>query len=297
MKNSVPVRHVSVLPREILHGMDPQPGQILVDCTTGVGGHTRLLAERVAPTGTVLALDQDAGMLEHARTRLEGLPVVFFHAAFDSIETVLAQRGLAQVDGVLADLGICSDQLDAAERGFSFSQEGPLDMRMNRDDIETAAEMIHRLPERELADLIYRYGEERFSRRIAKRIVEDRKKTRFTSTTQLADLVRRCVPRSGNIDPATRTFQALRIAVNDELGALERLLAALPHVLRPGGVAAIISFHSLEDRLVKQAFRQPDTWEEITRKPLIAQSDEMASNPRSRSAKLRLARRKAPMTT
>jgi 16S rRNA (cytosine1402-N4)-methyltransferase len=153
--------------------------------------------------------------------------------------------------------------------------------------------MVHRLPERDLADLIYRYGEERHSRRIAKRIVEERKKTRFTTTTQLADLVRRCVPRSGGIDPATRTFQALRIAVNDEMGALERLLAALPRVLRPGGVAAIISFHSLEDRPVKQAFRQSEVWEEITRKPLTAQADETASNPRARSAKLRLARRKA----
>jgi 16S rRNA (cytosine1402-N4)-methyltransferase len=296
MSNLVPVRHVSVLPQEVLHGLDPQPGQILVDCTTGVGGHTQLLAERVAPTGLVLALDQDATMLEHARVRLEGLPVAFFHAPFDHIEAVLAQRGLARVDGVLADLGICSDQLDAAERGFSFSQEGPLDMRMNREDTETAAEMIHRLPERDLADLIYRYGEERFSRRIAKRIVEDRKKTRFTSTTQLADLVRRCVPRSGNIDPATRTFQALRIAVNDELGALERLLAALPHVVRPGGVAGLISFHSLEDRLVKQAFRQAEIWHEITRKPVTARAEEMASNPRSRSAKLRLARRKEATT-
>jgi 16S rRNA (cytosine1402-N4)-methyltransferase len=293
MNSPVPVRHVSVLPREVLHGLNPLPGQVLVDCTTGVGGHTRLLAERVAPEGCVLALDQDAAMLEHARARLEGLPVRWIHAPFDTLPDVLDTLGIPAVDGVLADLGICSDQLDAAERGFSFAQEGPLDMRMNRQDAETAAEMIHRLPERDLADLIYRYGEERHSRRIAKRIVEERKKMRFTTTTQLADLVRRCVPRSGGIDPATRTFQALRIAVNDEMGSLERLLAALPRVLKPGGVAAIISFHSLEDRPVKQTFRHSEVWEEITRKPLTAQADEMASNPRARSAKLRLARRKA----
>ncbi|MFQ3592945.1 MAG: 16S rRNA (cytosine(1402)-N(4))-methyltransferase RsmH [Gemmataceae bacterium] len=292
MDATVSVRHVPVLPREVLHGLNPLPGQVLVDCTTGVGGHTRLLAERVAPTGQILALDQDATMLEQARTRLQGLPVRFIHASFDALPDVLESLGLACVDGILADLGICSDQLDAADRGFSFSREGPLDMRMNRQETETAAELLHRLPEPELADLIYRYGEERYSRRIAKRIVEQRQKSRLTTTTQLAELVRRCVPRSGGIDPATRTFQALRVAVNDELGALERLLAVLPRLLRTGGIAAIISFHSLEDRRVKQAIRNRDVWEELTRKPITAQPDEIAGNPRARSAKLRLARRK-----
>jgi len=236
-------------------------------------------------------------MLEQARSRLQGLPVRLIQASFDTLPDVLASLGIAQVDGLLADLGICSDQLDAAERGFSFTHEGPLDMRMNRQDAETAADLIHRLPERELADLIYRFGEERHSRRIAKQIVEQRKKSRFTTTTQLAELVRRCVPHRGGIDPATRTFQALRIAVNDELGALQRLLDALPRLLRPGGVAGIISFHSLEDRLVKQAFRNRELWQEITRKPITAQADEIASNPRARSAKLRLARRQATTKT
>ncbi|MGL4555513.1 MAG: 16S rRNA (cytosine(1402)-N(4))-methyltransferase RsmH [Gemmataceae bacterium] len=292
MSDPVPVRHVSVLPREVLRWLDPRPGQLLADCTTGVGGHARLLAERVAPGGRVIGLDQDAAMLGLARPRLEGLPVTLVHAPFDQLPRVLREQGVERLDGVLADLGVCSDQLDAAGRGFSFAQEGPLDMRMNRDETETAAEMIHRLSERDLADVIFRYGEERFSRRIAKRIVEERKKAPIETTTRLAELVRRCVPRGKGIDPATRTFQGLRIAVNDEMGALERLLESLPAVLKPGGVAVLISFHSLEDRPVKRLFRDHDTWDELTRKPVTAAEDESATNPRSRSAKLRAGRLK-----
>jgi 16S rRNA (cytosine1402-N4)-methyltransferase len=292
MSDPVTVRHVSVLPREVLRWLDPRPGQVIADCTTGVGGHSRLIAERVAPDGRVISLDQDAAMLDLARPRLAGLPVTLVHAPFDQLPRVLREQGIDRLDGVLADLGVCSDQLDAADRGFSFGQEGPLDMRMNRDDTETAAEMIHRLSERDLADVIWRYGEERFSRRIAKRIVEERKKAPIETTTQLADLVRRCVPRGKGIDPATRTFQGLRIAVNDEMGALERLLESLPAVLKPGGVAVLISFHSLEDRPVKRLFRDHDTWDELTRKPVTAADDETAANPRSRSAKLRAARLK-----
>jgi 16S rRNA (cytosine1402-N4)-methyltransferase len=292
MSDPVTVRHVSVLPREVLRWLDPRPGQVIADCTTGVGGHSRLIAERVAPDGRVISLDQDAAMLDLARPRLAGLPVTLVHAPFDQLPRVLREQGIDRLDGVLADLGVCSDQLDAADRGFSFGQEGPLDMRMNRDDTETAAEMIHRLSERDLADVIWRYGEERFSRRIAKRIVEERKKSPIKTTTQLADLVRRCVPRGKGIDPATRTFQGLRIAVNDEMGALERLLESLPAVLKPGGVAVLISFHSLEDRPVKRLFRDHDTWDELTRKPVTAADDETAANPRSRSAKLRAARLK-----
>lgn len=292
MNDAAPIRHVSVFPREVLQWLDPQPGQVIADCTTGVGGHTRLLAERVAPAGRILSLDQDAAMLDLARPRLKGLPVTFINAAFDQLPEVLREQGVVRLDGVLADLGICSDQLDTAERGFSFGQDGPLDMRMNREETETAAEMIHRLSERDLADIIWRYGEERFSRRIARRIIEERKNGRIQTTTQLADLVRRCVPRGKGIDPATRTFQALRIAVNDELGALERLLESLPSVLKPGGVAVLISFHSLEDRPVKHLFRDHDTWEELTRKPLTAAEDETTVNPRARSAKLRAGRLK-----
>jgi 16S rRNA (cytosine1402-N4)-methyltransferase len=200
----------------------------------------------------------------------------------------------------LADLGFCSDQMDDAERGLSFSQPGPLDMRLDATTGEPASALLRRLNERDLADLIWRYGEERFSRRIARRIVETRRREPLETTEQLANLVRRCVPRPPRsakrrrppIDPATRVFQALRIAVNDELGELERLLAVLPNCVRPGGRVALISFHSLEDRLVKQAFRERSLWEALTRKPVQAGEEEVSNNPRARSAKLRAARRR-----
>jgi 16S rRNA (cytosine1402-N4)-methyltransferase len=288
-------RHVSVLPAEVRAALEPAPGQTFVDATVGAGGHTRLLAERVAPSGRLIGLDQDAAMLDLARPRLAGLPVTLVHANFDRLRDVLDELDVAAVDGVLADLGFCSDQLEAAERGFSFQLSGPLDMRLDPTSGEPARALLRRLSERDLADLFWRYGEERFSRRIARRIVETRRLTPLETTDQLAELVRRCVPRPKGrrpaIDPATRVFQALRIAVNDELGALERLLAALPRCVRPGGRAAVISFHSLEDRLVKQAFRNASFWEVVTRKPVQAGEEESGRNPRARSAKLRVARR------
>ncbi len=287
--SEAPTRHIPVLPAEVLAAFEPQPGQILVDATVGAGGHTRLLAEHGC---RVIGLDRDAAMLDRARERLADLPVTLVQADFDQLPQVLDDLSLATVDGVLADLGICSDQLDDPQRGFSFRQEGPLDMRMNPDGGEPASALLRRLNERDLADLIWHYGEERHSRRIARRIVEERKRQRLETTEQLAELVRRCVPRArhpGAIDPATRVFQALRIAVNDELGALDRLLEALPRCLRPGGRAVVISFHSLEDRRVKQAFRQREVWQALTRKPVEASEEEVQSNPRSRSAKLRAA--------
>jgi 16S rRNA (cytosine1402-N4)-methyltransferase len=294
-------RHVSVLSDETLALLAPHPGQVFVDATIGAGGHARLLAEKLGPTGRLVGLDRDASMLALASRRLEGLPVALVHAGFDELPDVLAQIGIKTVDGLLADLGVCSDQLDAAERGFSFSQPAPLDMRLDPTTGETAAALLRRLSERDLADLFWRYGEERFSRRIARRIVETRRRWPLETTDQLAELVRGCTPRlrrSGRkrppIDPATRVFQALRIAVNDELGALDRLLAALPKSLAPGGRAAIISFHSLEDRRVKQAFRDRTRWQELTRKPITAGEEEIARNPRARSAKLRAAVRLIP---
>jgi 16S rRNA (cytosine1402-N4)-methyltransferase len=286
-------RHVPVLPAEVLAALEPAPGQVVVDATAGAGGHARLLAERVVPGGRVIALDQDSAMLALAsRGGLTGLPVAFVHSSFGRLRRVLDDLGLERVDAVLADLGVCSDQLDDVQRGLSFTKPGPLDMRMDPDSGETAADLVRRLPERELADLIYEYGEERHSRRVARRIVEERQRTPIETTEQLADLVRRCVPRSGKgIDPATRTFQALRIAVNDELGELERLLALLPRCVKPGGRAAIISFHSLEDRRVKHAFRERSLWEALTKKPVQAGDEEVRNNPRARSAKLRAARR------
>ncbi len=293
--DSAPARHVSVLPAEVLTFLAPAPGQVVVDATLGAGGHARLIAERLGANGRLIALDQDAAMLALARPGLQGLPITFMQASFDQLPEVLERLKVPAVDAVLADLGFCTDQLDDAERGLSFQQDGPLDMRLDRDSGEPASALLKRLDERELADLIYQYGEERMSRRIARRLVEARKTKPLETTHELADLVRRCVPRSKGrhpIDPATRTFQALRIAVNDELGALERLLAALPHCLTPEGRAVLISFHSLEDRRVKQAFADRQRWERLTRKPVQATEEEVRRNPRARSAKLRAAQRR-----
>jgi 16S rRNA (cytosine1402-N4)-methyltransferase len=293
-------RHIPVLLAEVLHYLDPQPGQTIVDATVGAGGHARLLAERVVPGGRLIGLDQDPGMLEWAERRLQGLPILLRHRNFEDLPDLLRELDVPAVDAVLADLGFASDQLADPERGLSFQQDGPLDMRLDPTRGETASELLRRLPERELADIFWRYGEERYSRRVAGKIVETRKHGPIATTGQLAELVRSCVHRPRGhrhvIDPATRVFQALRIAVNDELGALERLLAVLPDCLRPGGRVAIISFHSLEDRLVKQAFRKSPEWfKELSRKPVQAGEEEIRRNSRARSAKLRAAvRTEAP---
>ncbi len=288
--------HVPVLPAEVLHYLAPAPGQTIVDATVGAGGHAQMLAGRLGTNGRLIGLDRDAAMLEVARPRLAGLPVTLIQANFDQLRQVLDELHIAAVDAVLADLGICSDQLDRAERGFTFQQSGPLDMRLDPTEGERAGTLLKRLGERELADLFWELGEERFSRRIARKIVEMRKKVPLETTEQLAQLVRSCVPRPRGhrhvIDPATRVFQALRIAVNDELGALDRLLGALPTYLKPGGRVVLISFHSLEDRRVKHAFRVRETWQILTPKPVQAGDEEVRNNPRARSAKLRAAVRK-----
>jgi len=285
------VRHLAVLTVEVLRLLDPQPGETWVDCTVGGGGHARLVAGRLGPEGRLFGLDQDPTMLELARPGLAELPVEFVHANFDQLPEVLRNRGIDVVDGVFADLGFASDQVDAPERGLSFRADGPLDMRLDPTGGATAAELVNSMSESALADLFFEYGEERQSRRVARRIVERRKEKPFANTVDLADVVRSCVRQSGGIDPATRVFQALRIAVNDELGALDRLLSALPRVVKPGGRAGIISFHSLEDRRVKHAFRDRAVWEPLTKKPVKASEEEIARNPRARSAKLRVARR------
>ncbi|MBM4072970.1 MAG: 16S rRNA (cytosine(1402)-N(4))-methyltransferase RsmH [Planctomycetes bacterium] len=283
-------RHVSVMPREVLDLLAPQPGQIIVDATVGAGGHARLLAQRVAPSGRVIGLDCDLAMLRFAKSRLASLPVSLIHGSFDDLPSVLEELHLSQVDGIVADLGFCTDQMDDSKRGLSFQKEGPLDMRLDQASGEPAWKLVDSMAERDLADLFWKYGEERFSRRVARRIVAERKRHPLRTTTELAELVRGCVPRPRGrhgIDPATRVFQALRIAVNDELGALERFLAILPGCLKPGSRGAVISFHSLEDRLVKQAFRDRATYQPLTKKPVQASADEVRDNPRARSAKLR----------
>ena len=286
-------RHVPVLLAEVLELLATSPGQVVADATVGSGGHALAIAERLGPKGRLIGLDRDPAMLAMAARRLNGLPVTLVHANFDRLRLVLDEQGVPNVDAVLADLGFSSDQLEAPERGLSFQEPGPLDMRLDPAQGESASALLKRLNERELANLIYQFGEERFSRRIARRIVEKRRTSPFETTDQLAELVRRCVPRSRGhgIDPATRTFQALRIAVNDELGALDRLFAILPACIKPGGRVAVISFHSLEDRRVKQALRDKQVWQSLTRKPVQASAEEIGQNPRARSAKLRVARR------
>jgi 16S rRNA (cytosine1402-N4)-methyltransferase len=289
--DSLPV-HIPVLPAEIVEWLRPQPGQILVDGTLGGGGHTRLLAERLNDSGYVLAVDRDPAAVAAAEQNLKGLPVKVATASYIELPDLLRELGVPAVHGIVLDLGLSSDQLADDNRGFSFHSSGALDLRFNPEEGEPASRLLARLRENEIADLIFQYGEERFSRRIAKQIVAARASQPIQTAEQLATLVRKCVPRSGDgIDPATRTFQALRIAVNQELKGIELALQRLPNLLVPGGRLAIISFHSLEDRLVKEAFKNDQRLQVLTKKPLTAQPAELAANPRSRSAKLRVAER------
>jgi 16S rRNA (cytosine1402-N4)-methyltransferase len=265
----------------------------MVDGTLGGGGHTRLLAEAVRPGGMVIALDRDASAIEKSADRLRGLPVRALQANYSDLPEVINELGVDRVDGILLDLGLSSDQLADEERGFSFQSEGTLDLRFDASRGEPAWKLVERLSPEHLADLIFRYGEERYSRRIARRIAETRRAAPIRTAAQLAELVRASVPRSRDerIDPATRTFQALRIAVNEELKWLEVALRRLPDCLNTGGRLAVISFHSLEDRLVKDAFRDDGRLRLLTRRPVRPSEQEISTNPRSRSAKLRAAER------
>jgi 16S rRNA (cytosine1402-N4)-methyltransferase len=285
--------HVPVLLEEVLQGLGPRPGDVIVDGTLGGGGHAKALAERVGPGGHVIGIDRDPAALDRAEELLTGLPVRIAQANFRDLPEVLAQLHVDAVDGVLLDLGLSSDQLADARRGFSFSAEGELDLRFDPQEGEPAWRLVERLSAEHLADLLYHYGEERHSRRIAKAIVERRRQSPIRIASDLAELVRRCVPaqRGRSIDPATKTFQALRIAVNDELKSLGIALRRIPEHLRLGGRIAIISFHSLEDRPVKVAFRDDPRWRPLTKKPIVASAEEVDRNPRSRSAKLRIAQR------
>ena len=287
--------HRPALVDEIVAWLAPREGAIIVDGTAGGGGHAAALSRRLGPSGRVIGLDRDPAMLVLAREVLHGLPVTLIHAAYGEVRRVLDELEIDRVDGVLLDLGLSSDQLAWESRGFSFAANGPLDMRFDPDSRgPTAADLVNRLSADALAKLFFDFGEERFSRRIARRIVEARQTRPIHTTGQLADLVRRSMParsRHGPIDPATRVFQALRIVVNDELGQLDAALAAVPEVLKPGGRAAVISFHSLEDRRVKWAFKRDPRLTVLTKKPLTATAQEVAVNPRARSAKLRVAER------
>ncbi len=284
--------HRSVLVDEVVHWLAPRDGMTIVDGTAGAGGHAAALAKGVGPTGRVIGLDRDPEMLRLAEVATRGLPVTLVKAPYSDLGRVLDDLGIGGIDGLLLDLGLSSDQLHWASRGFSFANDGPLDMRFDPESDTTAADLVNNLSADDLADIIYQFGEERHSRRIARRIVEERRIEPITTTARLAAIVRKGVPgKWGAIDPATRTFQALRIAVNDELGHLDRILKEAPDRLNPGGRFAAISFHSLEDRPVKHAFRDDPRLTVLTRKPVTASDSELAANPRAQSAKLRVAER------
>jgi len=294
--------HAPVLLNEVLIALQPYSGGVYIDGTVGAGGHAAAILRQAQPEGRLFGLDQDPMALALARQQLApfGTQVTLIHANFEQ----LGRLALPQVDGILLDIGVSSMQLDQNERGFSFQTDGPLDMRMNTTTGETAADLVNTLPEDELANLIYQYGEEPRSRRIAKAIVQARPIER---TLPLAQLIAKVKPGYSRIHPATQTFQALRIAVNDELGVLARVLPQAIALLKPGGRLAVITFHSLEDRIVKQFFKQESTdclcpteqpfctcqhhatLRLITKKPITAAESEIAVNPRARSAKLRVA--------
>ncbi len=308
--SSPPPEHRSVLAEEALALLVTDRAGTYIDGTTGLGGHTALLADMLTPQGRIIAIDRDEESLAKARQRLSGtkVPVTFHRDNFKNLPLILNRLEVKAISGLLLDLGISSFQLLSPERGFSFQHDGPLDMRMDQSQKTTAAELVNNLPEAELADIIYQYGEERRSRAIARRIVEQRQVHRFSSTRELAELVTRVMgpaARRAAIHPATRTFQALRIAVNKELDGLGELLEKMVDVIEPGGRMVIISFHSLEDRIVKTAFnrlagrcvcRRPvslctcprkERVRVLTRKPIAPGAEEIATNPRARSARLR----------
>jgi 16S rRNA (cytosine1402-N4)-methyltransferase len=301
--------HISVLPDEVFAALAPRPGSRIIDGTLGGGGHALAALQAAQPGGALLGIDADPAALAAAGARLRaaGLPAdsyTLHHGRFGDMAAIARAHGFDHVDGILLDLGVSSHQLDTAERGFSFSADGPLDMRLDPTRGPTAAELVNELDEAALADIIYRYGEERGSRRIARFIVGRRNEAPIATTGELAALVARAIGRGGRdrIHPATRTFQALRIAVNGELEQLEAALPQAIDLLSPGGRLAVISFHSLEDRIVKLFFRaesgyggsmneKPPRLRIVTKKPIEAGPAEQQANPRARSAKLRVAER------
>jgi len=290
-------QHVPVLLDEVLEYLNVRPGGVIADATVGLGGHSAAIARGLGGTGRLICFDRDPEAIELAKARMEevraeiggAMPdLIFQPRAFSQAPDAIAPGSL---DGLLADFGVSSLQLDEPHRGFSFRSEGPLDMRMDTRSGVTAGQVVNQEDENELADLIYEFGEERRSRRIARAIVRARP---ITTTAELAGIVSAAAPsmKGDKIHPATRTFQALRIRVNDELGEIESLLKSAPSLLKPGGRLVLISFHSLEDRLVKDALREGGRvgiYEVLTKKPVVAQEQEQMRNPRSRSAKLRAA--------
>ncbi|MSO29400.1 MAG: 16S rRNA (cytosine(1402)-N(4))-methyltransferase RsmH [Acidobacteria bacterium] len=288
--------HEPVMVAEVLEHLAPSRGGVFIDCTLGLGGHSRALLE--AGASKLIGVDRDPSALELARAALSGFGdrVELVHSDYRRIDELLDARGITDVDGILADLGVSSMQLDAPGRGFSFRRDEPLDMRMDTTAGPTAAEAIRDADERELADVIYEFGEERHARRIARSLMEHKKRAPIETTGQFADIVRRAIPRKGytRIDPATKTFQAIRIWVNRELEGLDAFLLHAAQRLSPGGRLAVITFHSLEDRIVKHTLRSLQAGGEVgltvrTKRPMVPTEVEVERNPRARSAKLRAA--------
>ena len=312
-------QHISVLGEEVIRFLEPKSGGLYCDGTLGAGGHSKRILQQSHPGGRVIGIDRDELALATAKKHLgeDAKRVQFVHGSFEEIDEHLTALGIDKVDGVLLDLGVSSMQLDIGSRGFSFNRDGPIDMRMDPSQGETAIELILRTKEHELATIIREYGEERFSKRIAERLKSDAKEHRLTSTLALADAISACIPgklkAKTRIHPATRTFQALRIAVNRELDQLARFLDIFADLLVPGGRCVVISFHSLEDRMVKRCFRElaktsslpPDLARKagervnpncvpLTRRPVTATEGEILKNSRARSAKLRACEKAGP---
>lgn len=286
--------HQPVLPKEVIHYLNPQKGKIYIDCTLGTGGHSLEILKLIKDEGTLIGIEQDKSVLEIAKERLSGFDNCFlFHANYLDLESILESLKIDKITGgIFLDLGINSIQLNSPERGFSFNNKGPLDMRFNQQQVKTAEDILKTYPEHKLAQIIYKYGEERYSRKIAKKIVQKRvKKESISSTLELASIVRACYPplKHFKIHPATRTFQALRIEVNKELENLEKLLCFVPELLCEKSRLCVISFHSLEDRIVKNFLRNRKDFRILTKKPVVPSWSEIKENSRARSAKLRAA--------
>ena len=306
--------HKPVMLSEVLEWLRPQPGMTIVDATVGAGGHAHAIAERLGDTGTLIALDRDESMLERAQARLEPLPCTkhFVHADYRDLPLVLDELGIQSVDGILIDMGVCTDQLDDPERGLAFRFDAPLDMRLDRSQSTTAYHLLQKIRQEQLVRILREYGEERWAVPIAKRIIQRRNQGRMNTTGDLVAAVMEAIPRrvhDRRIHPATRTFQAIRIAVNRELDGLQEALEAICHRLKVGGRICVLAYHSLEDRAVKHAFRNLSgrvptpagavlseapshpILRILTPKPLEPSEAETEANPRARSAKLRVAER------
>lgn len=300
-RNITPTVHEPVLYREVLEALNLAPGKIIVDGTLGGGGHFIGIARAVAPDGLAIGIDRDPAALDRVDLRVaalgESLPYQSYFANYCDFDAALEKARVEKVDGFLLDLGLSSDQLADRERGFSFDSDGDLDLRFDRTEGEPAYALLNRWKEEKIANVIFEYGEERMSRKIARMVVTRRAEKPIRTAREFAEICRRCVftPSNGRkrIDPATRSFQALRIAVNDELGSLETFLKKFSKFLNVGGRVAIISFHSLEDRLVKNAFRETQGIKALVKKPIVATDEELEKNPRARSAKLRVAEKTA----